>query len=265
MQAQAAMDPFQTVAALPGVAEQESAARDAIDRLRRHRVLRRQAGQVAAESGLRGARASASLAGVEIALDELRHGAPFGLDADAEGQALLVAQGCLRAASAVGTLVPVWRVAPLQAVARLHTLVAVGQVADDELGRPHPSGADRLAALGALASAPTSASGFVVAAVVHAELATMGAFPVGSGVVARAADRVVSIAAGVDPGAVSVPEVGHLEIGRVRYDEALAGYLAGGSEGIVAWIAHCAKAVELGAREGMAICESIARGTHNAC
>ena len=70
--ADAASDPFRHVAELPGVADAVERARRAVDDLRGHRVLRRSADQVAAESALRGARASAALAGADVPLDELR-------------------------------------------------------------------------------------------------------------------------------------------------------------------------------------------------
>jgi hypothetical protein len=111
-----------------------------------------------------------------------------------------------------------------------------------------------------LLAAPTSAPALVVAAVAHAELATMGAFAVGAGVVARAAGRLTMVGRGLDPTAVSVPEVGHVELGREVYEAALAGYRGGGPDDIVRWVVHCADAVVLGAREGVAICESLQRG-----
>jgi hypothetical protein len=78
--------------------------------------------------------------------------------------------------------------------------------------------------------------------------------------VARAAFRLTVVARGLDPTALSVPEVGHLELGRSAYDVAAAGYRDGGPEGVAAWVVHCAEATVLGAREGVAVCESIQRG-----
>jgi hypothetical protein len=105
-----------------------------------------------------------------------------------------------------------------------------------------------------------TAPAVVVAAVVHAELATVGAFAVGAGVVGRAAGRLTMIGRGLDPTAVSVPEVGHVELGREAYETALAGYRGGEPDDIARWVVHCADAVVLGAREGVAVCESIQRG-----
>jgi hypothetical protein len=247
-------DALAHIAALPGVADAVERARAAVDGLRGHRVLRRSSERVSSESALRGARASAALAGSDLPLDALRKS--VGEQDDADG----VVRGALRVAAETGLLQATWSRAPLQAVARLHTLAAADLVPDHELGRPAPAAAQRLAGLGDLLSAPTTAPALVVAAVVHAELATMGAFAAGSGVVGRAAGRLTMIGRGLDPTAVSVPEVGHVELGREAYQAALAGYRGGAADDLARWVVHCADAVVLGAREGVAICESLQRG-----
>jgi hypothetical protein len=258
-------DPLAHLAALPGVADAVERARQAVDDLRGHRVLHRSSARVSSESAVRGARASAALDGSDHPLDELRGvladaaDAPAGAAGDSWGDG--VVRGALRVAAETGPLRATWSRAPLQAVARLHTLAAAGLVSDDDLGRPAPAAARRLSGLGALLTSPTTAPALVVAAVVHAELATMGAFPVGAGVVARAAGRLTMVGRGLDPTAVSVPEVGHVELGRDAYLAALAGYREGGPDGIAGWVLHCADAVVLGAREGLAVCESLERGT----
>jgi hypothetical protein len=58
---------------------------------------------------------------------------------------------------------------------------------------------------------------------------------------------------------VSVPEVGHLERA-ADYRSALDGYRSGEPNGVAHWLTHCATAVELGAQEGLAICEAVLRG-----
>ncbi len=65
-------DPLAAVAALPGVAEVARQARDSIDGLLGHPVLRRGPAAVTAESALRGARASAVLEGSDVSLEEVR-------------------------------------------------------------------------------------------------------------------------------------------------------------------------------------------------
>ncbi|MEJ7702755.1 MAG: hypothetical protein WKF47_03370 [Geodermatophilaceae bacterium] len=95
-----------------------------------------------------------------------------------------------------------------------------------------------------------------MAAVVHGELLAMEPFGSADGVVARAAYRLTLVSRGLDPKSVSVPEVGHLELGR-HYDAALAGYRSGD---VGDWIRHCCTGVGLGAQEGLAVCEAILRG-----
>ena len=262
----AVADPLASVAGLPGVAGAVEEARAAVDSLRGHRVLRRYADRVASESALRGARASAALEGVDRPLASLRQA----VSADATaGVGDPVVRGALRVAAEGASLQETWERAPLQVLARLHTLAAAGVAGavdvveggqHDSLGRPTREAAPRLTALGELLTAPTGAPALVVAAVVHGEVATMGAFPVGAGVVARAASRLTLSVRGLDPTAVSIPEVGHLELGRDTYREALRGYAGGGPDGLTAWVLHCAAAIVLGAREGVAVCESIQRG-----
>jgi hypothetical protein len=268
-------DPCAHIAALPGVAEAVERARRAVDGLRGHRVLRRSSERVSSESALRGARASAALDGVDVTLDGLRRAVADPQPGDRDGApphlrtgtfmitgegADAAVQGALRVAAEIGPLQAAWSRAPLQAVARLHTLAAAGLVPDAELGRPLPVAARRLSGLGELLSTPTTAPALVVAAVVQAELATMGAFAAGAGLVGRAAGRLTMVGRGLDPTAVSVPEVGHLELGREVYLAALAGYRDGSADGIAAWVVHCADAVVLGAREGVAVCEALQRG-----
>lgn len=251
-------DVFGQVATLPGVADAVERARSAVDGLRGHRVLRRTAERVSSEAALRGARASAALEGADLPLDVVRRTVTAAGRLPAEGEAIV--QGALRVAAEVGVLAPTWSRAPLQALARLHTLAATGLAETDALGRPAPAAAGRLTALAQALTATSTAPALVVAAVVHGELATMGAFPVGSGVVARAAQRLTLVTRGLDPAAVSAPEVGHVELGREAYLAALDGYATGGTDGVTSWVLHCAEAVVLGAREGVAICEGIQRG-----
>lgn len=248
------------VAALPGVAAAVDEARAAVDALRGHRVLRRSAEKVSAESALRGARASAALEGADLPLDVVRRTVRAGGHLPAAEDA--VVQGALRVAAEVGTLQETWRRAPMQALARLHSLAAAGLTGPDELGRPRPEPAvtGRLSALADLLTSPTAAPALVMAAVVHGELLGIRAFEHGNGLVARAAERLVLVTRGLDPAAVSAPEVGHCELGRGVYAEAATGYAAGGPDGVAAWVVHCAQAVVLGAREGVAVCESIQRG-----
>jgi hypothetical protein len=100
----------------------------------------------------------------------------------------------------------------------------------------------------------------VVASVVHGELLALRPFGAYNGVIARAAQRIVLIAEGLDPKSICPAEVGLAELGTDAYRRALAGYLAGTPEGMAAWIAHCGRALRLGVRESTAVCEAMQRG-----
>jgi hypothetical protein len=146
-------------------------------------------------------------------------------------------------------------------LARLHALAAADLVDPAELGRPAPHAGPRLQALFALLTGSgTAVPAVLVAGVVHGELAALAPFGSADGLVARAAARLTGITRGLDPKAVSVPEAGFAELGRDAYAAALAGYAAGGPEGVAGWLVHCCRATEHGAVEGLAICESILRG-----
>ena len=138
-------------------------------------------------------------------------------------------QGALRVAAEVGPAAGDVARAPLQVLARLHALAAAGLAPERQLGRPAPGGRGPARRRWPLLTSPTTARRSSSRAVVHGELATMGAFPVGAGVVARGAARLTVVTRGLDPTAVSVPEVGHVELGRDAYLAALAGYAAGGA------------------------------------
>lgn len=217
-------------------------ARDAIDALLRHPAMRRDAARIAAESAVRGSRASVRLEGV-----------------DTDDMADPVWQGALRVTAEVPALAAVWDRSPRQALARMHMVAARDLVDDsDQLGRPRPeSDAARLDQILALASGATRAPAVVVAALLHAELMALRPFGIGDGVVARAAERVVLVARGVDTKAVSVPEVGHQALARA-YRPLLDAYTSGEPAGVGAWVRHCADAYAHGAEEGLAVAAGIA-------
>ncbi|MFF1902289.1 oxidoreductase [Kitasatospora sp. NPDC058218] len=290
-------DPLAPLAQLPGVPDAVAEVRKAVDRLYGHRVMRRRADEVTSESALRGARASAALAGADWPLEEVRRRTDF--SADPESRTVGAA---LRIAAEAGQLLSIWRHSPLQVLARLH-LLAVGD-ADPAAGRPRQAGegvealfplelkpvesveveagpagpaielpsapgaeevAARLDQLSRLLVARAEGQGvgtpaLVVASVVHGELLALRPFGSHNGVIARAAQRVVLIAEGLDPKSICPAEVGFAELGTDAYRRALAGYLAGTPEGLAAWIGHCGRALRLGVRESTAVCEAMQRG-----
>ncbi|TXL60624.1 Fic family protein [Aeromicrobium terrae] len=229
-------DPFLAVLSLEGVPSSYSATRDGIDALLRDRGLRQTTPEDTARSLLLGAAASASLEG-------------SGVDADAlaAGGGDTTARAALHLSTELLGLLSTWRKAPLQAIARLHAMAAAGSVPDDELGRPaNPIGADRLNELARMLVQPTEAPGLVVAALVHAEIATCGAFASHAGVVARAAERLVLVERGIDPASVTVPEAGHAAVPD-GYRSALAAYARGDSPGVHQWLNYASQAFARGA------------------
>ena len=229
-------DPLDRLTALDGVGSAMAAARDGIDALLRDRGLRRTTPDLTAESLLRGAHASAVLEGSTSSLEEVR--------ADGGDE---VARASLRVSAELLGLLPTLRRAPLQAIARLHTLAGSGVVADDDLGRPRdPGGSARLRDLGGLLTAASTAPALVLAAVVHADLVAAAPFVSHNGLVARALERLVLVARGVDEKSLVVPEAGHLALRR-EYESNLRGYATGGPAGVHAWLLYAAEAYARGA------------------
>ncbi|WP_434593562.1 oxidoreductase [Streptomyces sp. A5-4] len=267
-------DPLEALGALPGVPEAVDSVRKAVDQVYGHRVMRRRSNEITAEAALRGARGSAALSGADWALEEVRRRTDFSQDAESR-----TVGGALRLTAEAGQLLSVWRQSPLRVLARLHLVAAGGADVSDELvGRPRLAGepvdeplielavpgadevAGRLEGLSELVVAGGSAPALVTAAVVEGELLALRPFGSHNGLVARTAGRIVLIGSGLDPKSVCPLEVGHAELGRAAYVAALDGYVSGTPAGMAAWIAHCGRAVELGARESTAVCEALQRG-----
>ena len=142
---------------------------------------------------------------------------------------------------------PVVKHAPLQAFARLHALAAGAALEAEDLGRPRSAdSAERLRRLSDLLLAPTSAPALVVAAFVHADLATAAPFASHNGLVARAAERLILVARGVDEKSLVVPEAGHLAL-RAVYESNLRGFREGGQAGAHSWLLYAAEAYAAGA------------------
>src|SRR5687768_76401 len=96
-------DVFQPLAGLEGVGSAARAARDAVDVLLRDRGLRRVSADLTAEALLRGAHASALLAGSPATLDQVRRGAADPL-----------AMGAVRMTGELMSLTPQADTAPIQ-------------------------------------------------------------------------------------------------------------------------------------------------------
>ncbi len=229
-------DPLARLTALEGVASAMAAARDGIDALLRDRGLRRTTPELTGESLLRGAHASAALEGSASTLEEVR-------DHGGDPQAL----AAVRVSTELLGLGPVLTGAPLQAIARLHTVAAKGLLGDEELGRPRDeTAAGRLRDLAGLLAAPTTAPALVVAAVAHAEIVAAAPFASHNGIVARAVERLLLVTRGVDAKSLVVPEAGHLAL-RSEYESNLRGYAGGGAAGVHSWLLYAAEGFAAGA------------------
>ncbi|MYV43393.1 oxidoreductase [Streptomyces sp. SID1328] len=267
----ATADPLAALGSLPGVADSVESVRKAVDRVYGHRIMRRRSNTITSEAALRGARGSAALSGADWALEEVRRRTDF-----STGDEARVMGAALRLTAEAGQLLSIWRQSPLRVLARLHMVAAASDT--DEVGRPRQAGeladeplielplpdapevSGRLDGLAELIIAGSSAPALVTAAVVHGEILALRPFTSHNGLVARAAERIVLIGSGLDPKSVCPAEVGHAELGRASYLAALDGYVSGTPGGMAAWIAHCGRAVELGARESTAVCEALQRG-----
>ncbi|MGV1010477.1 MAG: hypothetical protein ACOYBY_18065 [Dermatophilaceae bacterium] len=275
-------DPRAAVLALmdiEGVAAGVEEAREACTRLRWHEALRRRSAQAAAESRIRGARASAALDGAQLPLavvrDRVRGVRSWPERPDPVDR---IVRGAVTATMETENLRALVLKAPSQALARLHMAAASGVLAPDQVGRPR-RGAERcdelvdlgeppdpslvLARLAGVADLLHGAGSVpvpVVAALVHAEISLIRPFVRGNALVARALERTVVVSAGLDITGVAVPEVGYLAAGGAAYLGALTAYASGTPAGVGLWLRHATAAMVTGAGEGERICQAVLAG-----
>lgn len=247
---------------MPRIAEACAAARTEVDALLWDRSARGRAAEIVAASALVGARDSAALDGAEMSLDAVR----AGLDSSPLGRAVAAS---VAVTAGVPQQVDTWGRAPLQVLAHLHAVAARSFEDSEQLGRPRRSDdvvdalhigpaaswqelPSRLTALADLLTAPSEAPALLVAAIAHGEILALRPFRWGSGLVARAAVRLVIASRGLDPDLMSCPEAGMLSLGRTSYVAAVRGYLSGEPEGMAEWVAWNAAAVGFGASRASA-------------
>ena len=200
---------------LEGVPSAFAATRDGIDVMLRDRGLRRTSPEQTAESLLRGAHASAVLEGSASSLEEVRAG-----HGDEVAPARRAGQHRAALAGAGDRAARRCRRSPGC------TSLAGGHPGQPRLAPRAPSGCSRCRRRCWRRRRPA----LIVAALVHAELATAAPFASHDGIVARAAERLVMVARGVDPASLVVPEAGHLAL-RAAYESNLRGYRDGGAAG----------------------------------
>lgn len=272
-------DSLVQLSALPGVTEATDAAREACTQLRWHQALRRRIPSAAAESRVRGARASAALDGaamdVDVVRDLMRGAVAWSQDPDPIEAVL---KGAAQATAETEHIHAMVIAAPSQALARVHLAAAGHLLPETQVGRPRREGeisrefsdlgpapgedvvGQRLSGIVELLMCAKDAPAVVVAALVHAEIATVRPFVRGNGLVARAIERAVIQASGLDPTGVAVPELGHGAGGVSAYVGALAAYGSGSPQGVALWITQCAQAIVAGADEGRRIADAILVG-----
>lgn len=172
--------PLDAIAAVPGVAEAELQASQAIAAVHRRPVSLRRAEVTSSEGLLRGARLSAMLSGAA----EEKETSAYSVLAPAEAT----------------TTAATFRRAPLQVFARLDTL----------LGGPgtpvSAAAAARLSTLARLITGPDHPRPGLLPVVVHLEVETHEFFGPRSGSIARVAGRVAAAMTGFDPRVLAVPE-----------------------------------------------------------
>ncbi|MBA8793997.1 hypothetical protein FHX74_001602 [Friedmanniella endophytica] len=248
-------DPLADLARMEGVPSAVQAARDAVDAVLRDRGLRRFDDETRARARWASAVASADLEelsapgpGGEVGADEAADGRADGrADEQADERREQRRAAVLRLYAELPELAGAVRHRPPQVLARAHALLGRGSLDDDALGRLR-AGVDRLRfdGLTTLLTSTTVAPVPVLAAVAHAEVATLRPFGTGDGVLARALERMVLVDGGVDPPSMIVTEAGHLRAG-ADYARLLAGYATGRADAVRAWVLHCVAAIVHGA------------------
>ncbi len=265
------------IATWPAVAAAVDESRQACTALRWHQALRRRIPEAAAESRVRGAAASMELEGARLPVDvvrDLMRGA-VGWH-DPLDPVERVAKGTIAATAATESFTAA--TAPLQVLARLHLLAAAELVPAEELGRPRNDGEDcrellevspapaadearmRLRGVVALMSALDVVPVPVAAALAHAELVHSRPFTRANGTVARAVERYIVRAGGLDPTGVAVTEAGHGEAGGAAYLGALSGYARGDRDGVTLWMTQAIGALTRAAREGERVAAAVLAG-----
>ena len=160
---------------------------------------------------------------------------------------------------------------PLQTWARLHSFIEESdqrgrprtnnEVIDPlHLGSPLPyelieSRINNLVDLITTSSAPA----VLLAAIAHAELATIAPFNKGSQLIARATSRLILQSKNVDQLKLVMPEYGFYKIGRNSYAKALMAYQSGSIEGVSKWVELHSQALVFGSTNSNLLTELYAQ------
>lgn len=232
-----ATDPLSPLLALGEVAVLAERATAAIARVHRRPAALRKPELIVGESVLRGARTSTLIDGHPAPVDKEPAGA-FGAAVSVYG---LLAPGVIQDNAAV------FRRSPANVVARMDVAAGGPGVPTSE------DGPQRLQALARLLG-DDRVNAAVLPQVVHAEIVARELFGERSGLIGRAASRLVAVATGVDPRGLAVPEI-YLNRHRAEYREALAGW-SRDTEGMRAALEFLLRAWIQGAAEADAIVQA---------
>ena len=244
--------PLTPLAELPGVAAAGDEAREALGKAHRHRTNLRGWPATAAEAALRAAQGVVGARGWLVAT---------AAKPESPTRCWPALFGCRRHwRAARRALVGVWQKAPMQALARLHALAAADLVDDDRLGRPRADAdvGPRLELLVDMVTGKSDVPATVLAAVAHGELLTLAPFGTADGLVARGVSRLVTIASGLDPHGLGVPEVFWMRRSG-DYRAAARGFASGTPDGLAAWLVLSCQALRAGAREALSIAEGASK------
>lgn len=266
-------DPFAPLWQLDGVAQAASEAAQAISAVHRHKANLRKHNVTGSESVLRGARASAWLDGGDRTLPD---------DGNVTDPTLAAALRVADSLSpeAMSETTRIWQRAPQQILAKFAlnaapisagTSGAAGDAATksansaalDEASRPvgdeNLSAAmkeQRLHILGDFITGGTKVHAAVLSAIVHGKLLTMRPFAHHNGIIARAASRLTTVASGLDPRGLGVPEV-YWTRHREEYEATAEEFKKGTPEGLRRWILLHLEGLKAGAVEARGIADAV--------
>ena len=250
MSSQSRADPLSNLLAIPGVANECETTLKAIDELMWNRTVRRHKDSLIPYTRRIAGFATAALDGAQMPKDPT-------MEPEVSPMGSLSDQGLLVTAEADLQRLA-FRTEPLKVLARLHTFVST----DEDRGRPritndvndplrlgslppHEVLQERMSQLVDLVI-ESKASSILVAAIAHAELATLRPFTKGSYLVARASTRLILAARDVDNDGLVMSEYGAFLLGRPAYVKALTGYISGTREGVAGWVAWQGEAIRRG-------------------
>jgi hypothetical protein len=247
---QSKVDPLNNLLSFPGVSSECETTLKAIDELMWNRTLRRHKDALIPYTRRISGFATAALDGAQMPKDPT-------MEPEVSPMGSLSDQGLLVTAEADLQRLA-FKTEPLKVLARLHTFVST----DENRGRPrttneindplrlgslpsHEVLQERLSQLAELVI-DSKASSILVAAIAHAELATLRPFTQGSYLVARTSTRLILAARDVDNDGLVMSEYGAFLLGRPAYVKALTAYISGTKEGVAAWVSWQGQAIRRG-------------------